>query len=129
MSHPSPLWRFLTVVPPLLVLYGCGATVYLDKFDAAAVGQPPAPPAVGTSTTSGDAVVAANPQDPGSTDRWLRLARRVPTQAGGEYVGTLTETLTKTKASLALVGFIPKVSPIMMTVVRGVTAAANRRAN
>jgi hypothetical protein len=115
MSQPTPRWRFLTIVPALLVLYGCGATVYLDKFDPAAVGQPPAPPAVGTSTTSGEVVVAANPQDPGSTDRWLRLARPVPTQAGGEYVGTLTETLT-TKASVALVGYIPKVSPIMMTV-------------
>jgi hypothetical protein len=115
MSDPSPRWRSLMGVPALLVLYGCGATVYLDKFDAAAVGQPPSPPAVGTSTPSGDAVVAAHPQDPGSTDRWLRLARPVPTQAGGEYVGTLTETLTRTKAS-ALVGYIPKASPIMMTV-------------
>jgi hypothetical protein len=71
MSHASPRWRSLTVVPALVVLYGCGATVYLDKFDGAAAGQPPSPPAVGTSTTSGDAVVAAHPQVPGSTDRWL----------------------------------------------------------
>jgi len=116
MSRPTPRWRSLTVVPALLVSYGCGATVYLDKFDAAGVGQPPSPPAVGTSTASGDAVVAAHPQNPGSTDRWLRLARPVPTQPGGEYVGTLTETLTKTKASVNLVGYIPKASAMMMTI-------------
>ena len=116
MSHANPRWRSLTAVPALLVLYGCGATVYLDKFDAAAVGQPPSPAAVGTSTVSGDALVAAHPQDPGSSDRWLRLARPVPTQAGGEYVGTLTETLTNTKASVLLVGYIPEASPIMLTV-------------
>jgi hypothetical protein len=57
-----------------------------------------------------------HPQNPGSTDRWLRLARPVATQPGGEYIGTLTESLTKTKASVSLVGFIPKASPIMMTV-------------
>jgi len=116
MSHSSPHWRCLTVLLSLLVFYGCGATVYLDKFDAAPAGQPPSPPAVGTSTVTGDVVVAVHPQNPGSTDRWLRLARPVPTQAGGEYIGTLTETLTNTKASVVLVGYIPKASPIMMTV-------------
>jgi hypothetical protein len=116
MLHASPRWRCLTVLPTLLVLSGCGATVYLDKFDTAAFGQPPSPPAVGTSTASGDAVTAVHPQTPGSTDRWLRLARPVPTQAGGAYVGNLTENVTNAKASVTLVGFIPKASPIMMTV-------------
>ena len=116
MSHSTSRWRCLTALPALLVLCGCGATVYLDKFDAAPAGQPPAPPAEGTSAVSGSAVVAVNPQNPGSTDRWLRLARPVATQAGGEYIGTLTETLTNTKASVSLVGFIPKASPIMMTI-------------
>lgn len=116
MSHAIARWRCLTALPALLVLCGCGATVYLDKFDAAATGQPPAPPATGTSTATGSAAIAANPQNPGSTDRWLRLARPVATQAGGEYIATFTETLTNIKASVSLVGFIPQSSKIMMTV-------------
>jgi hypothetical protein len=116
VSHPNPRWRFLTVLPLLFVLGGCGTTVFLDKFDAAAVGQPPAPPTTGTSTSSGGAVIAANPQNVASTDRWLRLSRTVATQEGGQYIGTFTQNLTKRKASVDLVGFIPKSSPIMMTV-------------
>lgn len=116
MLQPFWRWRCLTALPALFVLAGCGATVYLDKFDAAAPGQAPAPPATGTSSVSGSAVIAAHPQNPGSTDRWLRLARPVATQSGGEYIATFTETLTKTKASVSLVGFIPQASKIMMTV-------------
>jgi hypothetical protein len=116
VSHPHPRWRFLCVLPLLLVLGGCGTTVFLDKLEAAAVGQPPATPATGTSTTSGSAVIAANPQNPASNDRWLRLSRTVATQPGGQYIGTFTQNLTKRKGSVDLVGFIPKSSPIMMTV-------------
>jgi hypothetical protein len=109
-------WRFLSVLPFVIVFGGCGATVFLDKFDATAVGQAPAPPTTGTSTSGGGAITAANPQAGGSsTDRWLRLSRTAATEGGGQYIGTFTENL-KTKASVDLVGFIPRSSPIMMTV-------------
>ena len=116
MSHSIAHWRCLLALPVLLALSACGATVYLDKFDAAAPGQAPAPPSTGTSAATGSAVIAAHPQNPGSSDRWLRLARPVATQAGGEYIATFTEQLAHTKASVSLVGFVPKTSPIMMTV-------------
>ena len=115
MSHPHLRWRFLAALPFVFALGGCAPTVYLDKLEAA-VGQPPAPPATGTSTVSGPAVIAANPQDVSSADRWLRLSRTAPTQPGGEYIGTFTQNLTKSKGSVDLVGFVPKSSPIMMTV-------------
>lgn len=100
----------------VLVLAGCGTTVYLDKLEGTSIGQPPTPPAIGTSRVGGDALVAANPQDAGSSDRWLRLGRPVPIEAGGEYIGTFAENVTRAKASVALVGFIPRSSPITMTV-------------
>ena len=99
-----------------VALSGCGTTVFLDKLEAPAINQQPSAPAVGTSTTGGDARIVANPQNASSSDRWLRLGRQVPTQPGGGYIGTFTENVTNTKASVALVGFIPKSSPIMMTV-------------
>lgn len=116
MKHPKARLRFLAALPLLLALAGCGKTVFLDKFDAAAVGHPPAPPTTGTSESSGGAVIVENPQSASSTDRWLRLPRTVATQAGGSYVGRFTENLTKKKVSVDLVGFVPKSAPIMMTV-------------
>lgn len=116
MPHPNPRWRFLAVLPIVFALDGCAPTVYLDKLEAAAVGLPPAPPATGTATVSGPAAIAANPQDPASSDRWLRLARTAPTGPGGEYIGNFTENLTHSKGSVNLVGFIPTSSRMMMTV-------------
>ncbi|MGH7503409.1 MAG: hypothetical protein ACREL7_16905 [Longimicrobiales bacterium] len=115
---PRRRWTIAMIVPVLLIgVNGCGATViYRDSFNGPAVGQPPAQPEIGTATASGDAEIAANPQDPGSSDRWLRLGRPVPTQPGGEYIGTFTETVLNTNGSVALVGFIPAASRMMMSV-------------
>lgn len=115
MVHHIPRWR-LTVLSLLFVLGGCATTVYLDKFDAAAVGQAPAPPTTGTSAIAGAAVIAANPQNSGSTDRWLQLSRTVATEGGGQYIGTFTQNVVNKRASVDLVGFVPSSSPIMMTV-------------
>src|SRR5262245_18670750 len=113
------LWTWTTttmVLALLLVVSGCKATViYRDSFNEPGVGQPPSPPAIGTSAVTGEAVMAANPKDAGSSDRWLRLARTAPTQPGGEYVGTFTEVV-KANGSVALVGFIESSSPMMMSV-------------
>ncbi len=103
-------------MPLALALNGCGTTLFLDKFAAAAVGQPPAPPTTGTSTSNAGAVTAANPQNAGSSDRWLKLPRTVATDGGGQYIGSFTENATNKKVSVDLVGFIPNSSPIMMTV-------------
>jgi hypothetical protein len=110
--------RFLAAVPLLLILGGCAKTIYLDKFDTAAVGQPPAVPGTGTSTHSGAplAVIAASPLNPDSSDRWLRLSRTNPVDGGGQYSGTFIQNVTQKKAGVNLVGFVPKSSKIMMTV-------------
>jgi hypothetical protein len=108
--------RFFAALPLLLTLCGCG-TIFLDKFDSGAVGHPPAPPAKGASTSSpANVVIAANPQNSGSQDRWLRLSRTVATQGGGQYTGTFTQNLINKKGSVNLVGFIPQSSKIMMSV-------------
>ncbi len=116
MNYPNSRWASLAVLPLLLALGGCGTTILLDKFDAAAVGAPPAPPATGTSTFNNNVRIAANPQNAGSSDRWLRVARTEATQGGGEYIGNFTQNLSKKKGSIDLVGFIPQSSKIMMTV-------------
>ena len=114
--HSNSRWRLLAALPIVFALGGCGTTVLLDKFDAAPIGATPAQPATGSSTVSGSAVIAANPQNADSTDRWLRLSRPSATAPGGEYIGSFTQNLSKSKASVDLVGFIPSSSPIMMTV-------------
>jgi hypothetical protein len=116
VKHTDVRWRFLVLLPMFFALGGCARTVFLDKFDAAAAGQPPAPPATGTSEFAGAAVIAANPQNASSSDRWLRLSRTVPTVEGGRYIGRFSENLTQKKASVDLVGFIPSSAPVMMTV-------------
>jgi hypothetical protein len=117
MSHPIPRWRLLAVLPLLFALGGCDVTtIYLDKLDTAGIGQPPAPPQTGTSTSSGAplAVIAEDPQNPGSGSRWLRLSRTNPVEGGGQYIGTFTQSVTQ--GGVNLVGFIPQSSRIMMTV-------------
>lgn len=117
MNYPNSRWRILAVLPLLLAFGGCATTIFLDKFDTAAIGAPPAPPATGTSTfSSTNVVIAANPQNAQSSDRWLRVSRTVATQGGGQYIGTFTQNLTQKKGSIDLVGFIPQRSKIMMTV-------------
>jgi hypothetical protein len=111
--------RAIMVIMPVLLMgvNGCGATViYRDSFNTPAVGQPPGPADIGTATASGDARIAAHPQDPASSDRWLRLARPVATQPGGEYVGTFTEQVLNNNGSVTLVGYIPAASKMMMSV-------------
>jgi hypothetical protein len=116
VSYLNRGWSFLRVAPLAWALGGCSATtLLLDKFDAAAVGQPPAPPTTGTSTSSGGAVTAADPQG-SPTDHWLKLPRTSPNAAGGQYIGTFTQNVTKQKVSVDLVGFVPNGSKIMMTV-------------
>lgn len=101
----------------LFTLNACGATVvHRSTFNGPAIGQPPGQPEIGTATSGGDARIAANPEDPNSPDRWLRLARPVATQAGGEYIGNFTQIVQNGNGSVALVGFIPSASPVMMTV-------------
>lgn len=105
----------LTVL--LVGVSGCGATViYRDSFNSPAVGQPPGAAEIGTAAASGDARIVADPQDPGSSDRWLRLARPVATQPGGEYTGTFTEPVIDNNGSVSLVGYIPSEAPITMSV-------------
>jgi hypothetical protein len=117
VNYSKPRWRILAVLPLLLALGGCGTTIFLDKFDSAAVGATPAPPATGTSGFSTtNVVIAANPQDTGSADRWLRLSRTAATQGGGQYIGNFTQNIANKKGSIDLVGFIPQSSKIMMTV-------------
>jgi hypothetical protein len=119
VSHPILRWPLLAVLPLLSALGGCGSTmIFLDKLDTAGVGQPPAPPETGTSTSSGAplAVIAEDPQNAGSADRWLRLSRTNPVEGGGQYIGTFTQNVTQKKAGVNLVGFIPQSSRIMMTV-------------
>lgn len=111
--------RAIMVILPVLLIgvNGCGATViYRDSFNTPAVGQPPGQAEIGTATASGDARIAAHPQDPASSDRWLRLARPVATQPGGEYVGTFTEQVLNDNGSVSLVGYIPAASKMMMSV-------------
>ena len=116
MNYPNSRWRILAALPLMFALGGCGTTIFLDKFDAAAVGAPPAPPATGTSTFTNNVVIASNPQNVGSSDRWLRISRTVATQGGGQYIGNFTQNLSQKKGSIDLVGFIPQSSKIMMTV-------------
>jgi hypothetical protein len=119
VSHRNPRWRWLAVLPLLSALGGCATTViFLDKLDTAGLGQPPAPPETGTSTSSGAplAVIAEDPQNAGSADRWLRLSRTNPVEGGGQYIGTFTQNVTQKKVGVDLVGFIPQSSRIMMTV-------------
>jgi hypothetical protein len=99
----------------LAIISGCNSTtVYLDKFDSTAVGSPPAQPQVGTSTTSGDVVAAADPTNTNSADHWLRLTRPSPL-ALASYVGTLTTAVTA-KGGVDLVAYVPSSTPIDVSV-------------
>ena len=70
----------------LAILSGCNATsVYLDKFDSSSPGSSPAQPQVGTSTVSGNVVVAADPTNTNASDHWLQLTRTAP-NATASYV-------------------------------------------
>lgn len=115
MTHLISRWRLLAALPIVFAFSGCGTTVLLDKFDAAPIGASPAQPTTGSSTVTGSVVVAANPQNAASADRWLRVTRTSATGPLSEYRGSFTQNLAKSKASVDLVGFIPSSSPIMMT--------------
>jgi len=117
VTHSTPRWRLLAALPIVFALGGCGTTVLLDKFDTGTVGSAPAQPTTGSSTVTGHAAIAANPQDPASADHWLRLSRTSPTESTlSEYFGAFTENVTKKKVSVDLVGFVPSSAPIMLTV-------------
>lgn len=107
------------VLPVLLIfLYGCGAkVVYRDRFDSTPIGQPPGPPQIGTSVIGGDVLIAENPFNDISPDRWLQLRRRDP-GTFSEYVATLAQPVTRgaTVALLGYVSVIPATDPIAMTV-------------
>lgn len=107
---------YAAVLPlSLIALSGCGVSlVYQDNFDATPVGAPPGPPAIGTSSVSGDVRVAPDPFDAVSPDHWLQL-RRVDPLALGEYAATLAQPVTAGKGGVALVGYIPASAPITMS--------------
>jgi hypothetical protein len=53
----------------MMVVRGRGATiVYRDSINPDAVRQPPGQPEIGSAASSGDARIAANPEDAGSSD-------------------------------------------------------------
>jgi hypothetical protein len=108
---------YLGILPLLLIfLYGCGAdVVYRDNFDSTPIGEPPEPPQIGRSSVSGDVLIAENPINDISSDRWLQLKRVDPVGTFAEYVATLEEPVT-TRGNVALVGYIPSFAPITMTV-------------
>jgi hypothetical protein len=100
----------------LIVLYGCGATVvYRDTFDSTPIGEPPGPPQIGISSVSGDVLIAENPINDVSPDRWLQLKRVSPVGTLAQYVATLEEPVTA-GGNVALVGYIPAFAPITMSV-------------
>ena len=103
----------------LLILSGCNTTsVYLDKFDSSSPGSAPAQPQVGTSTVSGNIVVAADPTNTNAADHWLQLTRTAP-NATASYIGTLTAPVTA-KGGMNLVAYVPSAtqtsSPIDVSV-------------
>src|SRR4051812_3821578 len=85
---PAPSGLCVAIVLlSLAILSGCNTTsVYLDKF-APPPGSAPPQPQVGTSTISGDVVVAADPTNTNASDHWLQLTRPAPTTTAS-YVGT-----------------------------------------
>lgn len=99
----------------LFMLCGCGVTVYRDGFDSTAIGQPPGPPQIGTSSINGDVLIAENPTNDVSPDRWLELRRPSATGTLGEYVGTFKERVTAT-GRVRLLGYIPAFAPAVMSV-------------
>ena len=107
---------YLVLHLSLIVLYGCGASVvYRDSFDSTAIGEPPGPPQIGTSSVAGDVLIAENPINDVSPDRWLQLKRVSPVGTPAEYLATLAEPVT-TGGNVALVGYIPDFAPITMSV-------------
>ena len=113
LRAPSALCAMIAVLS-LAILTGCNATtVYLDKFDSP-TGSPPAQPQVGTSTISGNIVVAADPTNSNAADHWLQLTRPAPTSTAS-YVGTLQSSVTA-KGGINFVGFVPSASPIDLSV-------------
>lgn len=109
----------VTLQLSLIVLYGCGTdVVYRDSFDSSPIGELPGPPQIGTSSVfgdPGDVLIAENPINDISSDRWLQLKREDPVGMLAEYVATLEEPIT-TGGNVALVGYIPAFAPITMTV-------------
>jgi hypothetical protein len=98
-----------TALISLAILSGCNTTsVYLDKFDSSSPGSAPAQPQVGTSTVSGNIVVAADPTNTNAADHWLQLTRTAP-NATASYVGTLTTAVTS-KGGMNLVAYVPSAS-------------------
>jgi hypothetical protein len=112
--QPAPSALLAAIVLALAILSGCNTTsVYLDKFDSA-TGSPPPQPQVGTSTVSGDVVVAADPTNTNASDHWLQLTRPAPTSTAS-YVGTLKTSVTA-KGGINFVGYVPSASPIDLSV-------------
>lgn len=100
----------------LIGLCGCGTSVvYRDSFDSTPIGEPPGPPQIGSSSVSGDVLIAENPINDVSPDRWLQLKRVDPVGTLAEYVATLEEPMTA-GGNVALLGLIPAFAPITMSV-------------
>ena len=100
----------------LVVLSGCDTdVVYRDNFDSTPIGQPPGPPSIGTSSVAGDVLIAENPMNDVSPDRWLQLRRVSAVGPLAQYVATLEEPIT-TGGTVALVGLVPAFGPITMSI-------------
>ncbi|MDJ0719734.1 MAG: hypothetical protein QNJ54_36850 [Prochloraceae cyanobacterium] len=111
-----PTYLVVLLLSLIVLLYGCGASVvYQDRFDSTPVGSPPGPPEIGISRVSGQVLIAENPINDVSPDRWLQLKRVSPVGTLAEYVGQLESPVTA-GGNVALVGYIPAFAPITMSV-------------
>lgn len=117
-SLPRKRFRTYSVVLllSLFVLCGCGGrVVYKDDFDSTPIGVPPGPPEIGTSSVDGDVLIAENPINDVSPDRWLQLKRNQPFGVQGLYDAMLKEPMIE-GGNVALVGYIPSWAPVRMEV-------------
>lgn len=115
---PLRWFRTYFVVLPLSLVVLCGCStkiVYQDNFDSRRVGDPPGPPVIGVSKVSGNVLIAENPNNDVSPDRWLKLRRVSSDEPLARYVAILEETVTA-GGIVALVGYIPASEPITMSV-------------
>jgi len=113
--HLNSHWRLSLALPLVFALGGCGTTVYLDKFNQGALAQPPPQPEIGTSASTQNVFVAPHPQQPGSADRWLKIARTVAKEGGGQYTATLSQSIVEQKGSFDFVAFMPSSSRVTLT--------------
>jgi hypothetical protein len=116
-SNSFRAWLVILLLA-FVVLSGCSQnSIYRDKFDSQPIGGLPAQPDIGSSTVSGDVLIAENPMNDISSDRWLQL-KRVGGLDLAEYRATPSEPLSLgDRGSVEFSGYIPSFAPAQMTVV------------